>query len=95
MIARAFIRQDPYIVWGNGEQIRNWTNVKDIVRGTRAWIETLRRALLSTDSVAVRKLPGGVTVITYAILGVADTRVMVPVAASTVTVPPASTNVRT
>ncbi|MFE9452692.1 S41 family peptidase [Streptomyces sp. NPDC006739] len=35
-------------------------------RGTRAWTETLRRARLSTDSVTVRKLPGGVTVIRIA-----------------------------
>src|SRR5690242_16098211 len=35
-------------------------------RGTRAWSETLRRARLSTDSVTVRKLPGGVTVIKVA-----------------------------
>ncbi len=34
MIARAFVRQDPYVVWGNGEQIRNWTHVSDIVTGT-------------------------------------------------------------
>ena len=34
MIARAFIRQDPFIVWGTGEQIRNWTYVSDIVSGT-------------------------------------------------------------
>lgn len=34
MIARAFIQQDPYVVWGNGEQIRNWTYVADIVSGT-------------------------------------------------------------
>jgi len=34
MIARALIEQDPFVVWGNGEQIRNWTYVKDIVRGT-------------------------------------------------------------
>ena len=34
MIARAFIKQDPFIVWGNGEQIRNWTHVSDIVSGT-------------------------------------------------------------
>ena len=34
MIARAFIKQDPFIVWGTGQQIRNWTHVKDIVRGT-------------------------------------------------------------
>ncbi|MFG2255970.1 S41 family peptidase [Streptomyces mirabilis] len=35
-------------------------------RGTRAWSQTLRRAKLSTDSVTVRKLPGGVTVIKVA-----------------------------
>jgi nucleoside-diphosphate-sugar epimerase len=34
MIARAFIKQDPYVVWGTGEQIRNWTHVNDIVSGT-------------------------------------------------------------
>lgn len=34
MIARAFIGQDPFVVWGTGEQVRNWTYVGDIVRGT-------------------------------------------------------------
>ena len=34
MIARAFIGQNPFVVWGNGQQIRNWTHVSDIVRGT-------------------------------------------------------------
>lgn len=34
MIARAFIQQDPYIVWGTGDQVRNWTWVGDIVEGT-------------------------------------------------------------
>lgn len=34
MIARAFIKQDPFVIWGNGEQIRNWTYVDDIVSGT-------------------------------------------------------------
>lgn len=34
MIARAFIRQNPFVVWGTGEQIRNWTYVQDIVEGT-------------------------------------------------------------
>lgn len=33
MIARSFIRQDPFIVWGNGKQVRNWTYVSDIVEG--------------------------------------------------------------
>ena len=34
MIARAFIRQDPFEVWGSGRQVRNWTYVGDIVDGT-------------------------------------------------------------
>jgi nucleoside-diphosphate-sugar epimerase len=34
MIARAFIGQNPFVVWGTGEQVRNWTHVSDIVRGT-------------------------------------------------------------
>ncbi len=33
MIARAFIRQNPFEVWGDGTQIRNWTYVGDIARG--------------------------------------------------------------
>jgi nucleoside-diphosphate-sugar epimerase len=34
MVARAFVGQDPFVVWGTGEQIRNWTHVSDIVSGT-------------------------------------------------------------
>jgi nucleoside-diphosphate-sugar epimerase len=34
MIARAFIKQDPFEVWGTGQQVRNWTHVSDIVDGT-------------------------------------------------------------
>lgn len=34
MIARAFLRLNPFEVWGTGEQIRNWTYVGDIVTGT-------------------------------------------------------------
>jgi nucleoside-diphosphate-sugar epimerase len=33
MIARAFVGQDPFEVWGDGRQIRNWTYVGDIVDG--------------------------------------------------------------
>ena len=33
MIARAFVRQDPFEVWGDGTQVRNWTYVGDIVEG--------------------------------------------------------------
>lgn len=31
LIAKAFIRMDPYIIWGNGKQDRNFTYVDDIV----------------------------------------------------------------
>jgi nucleoside-diphosphate-sugar epimerase len=34
MIARAFIREDPFQVWGKGTQVRNWTYIDDIVSGT-------------------------------------------------------------
>ncbi|GAA2621243.1 NAD-dependent epimerase/dehydratase family protein [Streptomyces axinellae] len=33
MVGRAFLRQQPFEVWGDGTQIRNWTYVTDIVRG--------------------------------------------------------------
>lgn len=33
MIARAFVGQNPFEVWGDGTQIRNWTYVGDIVSG--------------------------------------------------------------
>jgi nucleoside-diphosphate-sugar epimerase len=39
MIARAFLGEDPFLVWGDGEQIRNWTYVDDIVAGTVAAAE--------------------------------------------------------
>lgn len=32
-IAKAFIKQDPFEVWGEGNQIRNWTYVEDIADG--------------------------------------------------------------
>ena len=41
MIARAFVGQNPFVVWGNGEQIRNWTYVSDIVSGTLAAAEKI------------------------------------------------------
>jgi nucleoside-diphosphate-sugar epimerase len=34
MIARAFVGQNPFEVWGDGTQIRNWTYIDDIVNGT-------------------------------------------------------------
>lgn len=34
MIARAFVGQNPFEVWGDGTQVRNWTYIDDIVSGT-------------------------------------------------------------
>jgi UDP-glucose 4-epimerase len=34
MIARAFVGENPFEVWGDGTQIRNWTYIDDIVSGT-------------------------------------------------------------
>jgi nucleoside-diphosphate-sugar epimerase len=34
MIAKAFIGQSPFEVWGDGTQVRNWTYIDDIVKGT-------------------------------------------------------------
>lgn len=33
LIARAYIRQDPFEIWGNGEQTRGFTYVEDVVAG--------------------------------------------------------------
>ncbi len=41
MIARAFVGQNPFEVWGTGEQIRNWTYISDIVSGTIAAAERI------------------------------------------------------
>ncbi|MEU8932578.1 S41 family peptidase [Streptomyces sp. NPDC048409] len=49
---------------GDATDARAGTTVTlGLERGTHEWTETLRRALLSTDSVTVRKLSGGITVI--------------------------------
>jgi UDP-glucose 4-epimerase len=33
LIARTFIKMDPYVIWGTGEQDRNFTYVSDIIEG--------------------------------------------------------------
>ncbi|MCG7207132.1 MULTISPECIES: S41 family peptidase [Streptomyces] len=49
---------------GDATDARAGTTVTlGLQRGTRAWRETVRRALLSTDSVTVRKAAAGITVI--------------------------------
>ena len=47
LIAKAVAGQDPFEIWGTGEQIRNWTYVDDIVSGT------LRAAEVVNDGSAV------------------------------------------
>lgn len=47
LIAKAVAGQNPFEVWGTGEQIRNWTYVDDIVAGT------LRAAELINDGTAI------------------------------------------
>lgn len=34
MVARAFLGLEPFEVWGDGTQVRNWTYIDDIVSGT-------------------------------------------------------------
>lgn len=47
LIERAWRREDPFEVWGDGTQVRNWTYVDDIVEGT------LRAAIEIDDASAV------------------------------------------
>ena len=44
-IAKAFIHQDPFEVWGGGGQIRNWTYVDDIVNGIVLALEHVENGL--------------------------------------------------
>jgi nucleoside-diphosphate-sugar epimerase len=41
MIARAFIGERPFRIWGDGTQVRNWTHVSDIVEGMTLAAERL------------------------------------------------------
>src|SRR5207244_12185525 len=54
MIARAFLQQDPFEVWGTGEQIRNWTYVDDIVEGTILAAEKIEDATAVTLGTVAR-----------------------------------------
>jgi nucleoside-diphosphate-sugar epimerase len=37
--ARARRREDPFVIWGNGEQVRDWIHVSDLVAGALAVVE--------------------------------------------------------
>lgn len=47
LIAKAYAEQDPYRIWGDGKQTRNFTYVKDVTRALRLAAETI------TDGTAV------------------------------------------
>jgi UDP-glucose 4-epimerase len=40
-IAKALIKQDPYEIWGSGQQDRNFTYVSDVVEGIKLAAEHL------------------------------------------------------
>lgn len=44
-IAKAFIKQHPFQIWGDGNQIRNWTYVKDIADGIVLALERADKAI--------------------------------------------------
>lgn len=47
LIAKVLIRQNPLEVWGNGQQIRNWTFVEDNVQGALLAAEKLDRGAVN------------------------------------------------
>jgi nucleoside-diphosphate-sugar epimerase len=44
MIGRAFLKKNPFEVWGDGNQVRNWTYVGDIVEGMILSAENIANA---------------------------------------------------
>ena len=47
LIAKTFIKQDPFPIWGNGRQIRNWTHVSDNVEGALLAAEHLDKGAIN------------------------------------------------
>ena len=47
LIAKTMIHQDPFEVWGDGKQIRNWTYVEDNVAGALLAAEYLDRGAIN------------------------------------------------
>lgn len=40
LVERARRREDPFVIWGNGEQVRDWIHVGDVVAGALAVAES-------------------------------------------------------
>lgn len=36
LVERARRREDPFVIWGNGEQVRDWVHIDDVVAGAMA-----------------------------------------------------------
>lgn len=55
LIAKAFVRQDPYEIWGSGSQDRNFTYVEDVIKGLKLSVENITdcRAINIGTDVAV------------------------------------------
>lgn len=47
LIAKTMVRQNPFEIWGNGSQIRNWTHVEDNVQGALLAAEHLDRGAIN------------------------------------------------
>lgn len=47
LIAKTMLKQDPFEIWGNGFQVRNWTHVLDNVRGALLAAEHLDRGAVN------------------------------------------------
>ena len=53
-IAKALIKQDPYVIWGSGQQDRNFTYVDDVVEGmlrATEFIDDCRGVNIGTDEI--------------------------------------------
>lgn len=56
MVARAFVGEDPFEVWGTGHQRRNWTHVDDIVRGTVLAAERMTDGAVNLGATTTRSV---------------------------------------
>jgi nucleoside-diphosphate-sugar epimerase len=50
LIARALRREDPFVVWGDGQQVRDWVHVEDIVGAVMAAVDQDVRGPLNIGS---------------------------------------------
>ncbi len=67
-IAKTMLKQDPFEVWGNGRQVRNWTFVEDNVSGALLAAEHLNRGAINIG-VEERLTPALATGIIWDLMG--------------------------